>query len=50
MLDAVPDRDYGTSPACYLPNLTERSEPGFEETLMGKKFSRRSLQDDAFSA
>jgi RNA polymerase primary sigma factor len=50
MFDALPDQDYGTTPACYLSNLTDRSEPGFEETLMGKKFSRRSLQDDAFSA
>ena len=43
-------RNHGTAPAWSLPNLNHRYETGFEEPLMGKKFSRRSLQDDAFDA
>ena len=47
---ALPARNHGTAPALSLPNLNQRYEKGFEEPLMGKKFSRRSLQDDAFDA
>ncbi len=50
MIYALAGCDSGTGPALSLPNLNDGSETGFEETLMGKKFSRRSLQDDAFSA
>jgi RNA polymerase primary sigma factor len=48
MIFAMPCCGFGTAPAWFLPNLTDRY-PGFEEPLMEKKFSR-SLQDDAFDA
>ena len=50
MIFALPVQSHGTSPAWSLPNLNDRYETGFEEPSMGKKFSRRSLQDDAFDA
>ncbi len=50
MIFAMPCCGNGTAPAWFLPNLTDRYDPGFEEPLMEKKFSRRSLQDDAFDA
>tara|TARA_R110002049_G_scaffold47902_1_gene138396 strand:+ start:94576 stop:96252 length:1677 start_codon:yes stop_codon:yes gene_type:complete len=49
MIYAIPAAGSGTFPAWILPNLNDLSDSGFEETLMGKKFSR-SLRDDAFSA
>ncbi|TWT89307.1 sigma-70 family RNA polymerase sigma factor [Neorhodopirellula pilleata] len=50
MIYALPGKASGTDSAWFLDlNLVDdRSET--EETLMGKKFSRRSLQDDAFDA
>lgn len=50
MIYALPDVGVGTPSAWYSsPNrVDDRSDS--EETLMGKKFSRRSLQDDAFDA
>ena len=50
MIFALPVQSHGTSPAWSLPNLNDRYATGFEEPSMGKKFSRRSLQDDAFDA
>jgi RNA polymerase primary sigma factor len=50
MIRAPPPWRCGTAPAWSLPNLTDRTALGFEEPLMEKKFSRRSLQDDAFDA
>ena len=50
MIFAHPVRNLGTAPAWSLPNLNHRYATGFEEPFMGKKFSRRSLQDDAFDA
>lgn len=50
MIYAMCGNDSGTARAGYLPNLTDHSVTGFEETSMGKQFSRRSLQDDAFGA
>jgi len=49
MIYALPETGSGTLPAWFLTKLTEHSDLGTEETLMGKKFSR-SLGDDAFSA
>ena len=50
MIYQLPLWGLGTSPALYLPDLTERVVVAAEEMLMGKKFSRRSLQDDAYAA
>ncbi|MFK8111236.1 MAG: sigma-70 family RNA polymerase sigma factor [Rubripirellula sp.] len=50
MILALPSWGYGTTPAWYLPNQTDQFDLGFEEPLVGKKFSQRSLQDDAFDA
>ena len=50
MIYALPSWGNGTAPAWSLPNLTDRYQMGFEEPFMGKKFSSRSLQDDAFDA
>jgi RNA polymerase primary sigma factor len=50
MINALPTRALGTHSALFLPNLSSDFDLGFEEPLVGKKFSRRSLQDDAFSA
>ena len=50
MIDATSSMALGTRPALYLSNLSADFDLGFEEPLVGKKISRRSLQDDAFSA
>jgi RNA polymerase primary sigma factor len=50
MINALPARALGTHSALFLPNLSDDFDLGFEEPLVGKKFSRRSLHDDAFSA
>jgi RNA polymerase primary sigma factor len=50
MINALPTRALGTHSALFLPNLSDDFDLGFEEPLVGKKFSRRSLHDDAFSA
>lgn len=50
MFDVATALAFGTRPAWFLPNLTDLYDLGFEEPLVGKKFSRRSLQDDAFGA
>lgn len=50
MIYALPSWSDGTAPAWSLTNLSDHDDLGFEEPLVGKKFSRRSLQDDAFDA
>ncbi len=50
MIYAFPGATSGTTSAWYLPHLTDTLDTGEEESLMGKKFSSRSLQDDAFDA
>lgn len=50
MINALPARAFGTHSALFLPNMSDDFDLGFEEPFVGKKFSRRSLQDDAFSA
>ena len=50
MILASPSWGYGTTPAWFSPNLTDRYDLGFEELQVGKKFNQRSLQDDAFDA
>ena len=50
MILALPGSVSGTTSAWYFPHLTDTLDTGEEESLMGKKFSRRSLQDDAFDA
>jgi RNA polymerase primary sigma factor len=40
----------GTPAAWFHSDLSDPFDLGFEELFVGKKFSRRSLQDDAFSA
>ena len=50
MVNDLPAKALGTRDARSLANLTDHHDLGFEETPVGKKFSRRSLQDDAFSA
>ncbi len=50
MIYSLPALSAGTDTAWYLPNLTDILDIGAEEKLMGKKFSRRSLQDDAYDA
>ncbi len=50
MIYQLPPWGIGISPALYLPDLTDRVVVAAEEMLMGKKFSRRSLQDDAYAA
>ena len=50
MIKAMPLKALGTYAALFHSNLSDEFELGFEETLVGKKISRRSLQDDAFSA
>jgi RNA polymerase primary sigma factor len=50
MILALPGSVFGTSSAWYIPHLNDTLDTGEEEILMGKKFSRRSLQDDAFDA
>ncbi len=50
MIYALPSWSDGTAPAWSLSNQSDHDDPGFEEPLVGKKFSRRSLQDDAFDA
>ncbi|TWU40398.1 sigma-70 family RNA polymerase sigma factor [Novipirellula artificiosorum] len=50
MIYAQPLSSPGTDPAWYLSHLTDVFDTGAEEILMGKKFSRRSLQDDAYDA
>ena len=50
MILTSPSWGFGTTPAWSSPNLTDRYDLGFEETQVGKKLSRRSLQDDAFNA
>jgi RNA polymerase primary sigma factor len=50
MIFALPQQATGTSSAwSHSPNRVDVVS-GVEETLMGKKLSRRSLQDDAFDA
>ncbi|TWU16785.1 RNA polymerase sigma factor RpoD/SigA [Allorhodopirellula heiligendammensis] len=50
MIHALPEFSAGTNSAwCSFPNSFD-DQPGDEENLMGKKFSSRSLQDDAFDA
>ncbi len=50
MINASLQLARGTPSAESLSNLTDHIALGFEEPPVGKKFSRRSLQDDAFSA
>ncbi|MEM9643364.1 MAG: sigma-70 family RNA polymerase sigma factor [Planctomycetota bacterium] len=50
MIYAMPGTHSGTTPAWYLPHLTDDSATGEEEMPMDKNFRRRSLQDDAFDA
>ena len=50
MILAPPSWGYGTTPAWFSPNLTDRYDLGFEEMQVEKKFNQRSLQDDAFDA
>ncbi len=50
MIYFSPGTAFGTTTAWYLPHLTDTQDMGDEDSLMGKKFSRRSLQDDAFDA
>ncbi len=50
MIYASPSESRGTPPAWSPPHLSDRYETGLEEPTMAKKFSRRSLQDDAFDA
>ncbi|GAA5506142.1 sigma-70 family RNA polymerase sigma factor [Novipirellula caenicola] len=50
MIYAMPDASAGTDTAWFLSNVTDVFDTGAEESLMGKKFSRRSLQDDAYDA
>ena len=50
MIYASPSESCGTKPAWSPPHLSDRYETGLEEPTMAKKFSRRSLQDDAFDA
>ncbi len=50
MIYALPGIAPGTTSAWYLPHLTDTQDTGEEDSLMGKKFSSRSLQDDAFDA
>ena len=50
MIYAMPGATAGTDPAWFLSNVTEVFDTGAEESMMGKKFSRRSLQDDAYDA
>jgi RNA polymerase primary sigma factor len=50
MIHAVPCWGDGIAAAWSLPNLNDLYDLGFEEPPVGKKFSRRSLQDDAFDA
>ncbi|MGB7326866.1 MAG: sigma-70 family RNA polymerase sigma factor [Rubripirellula sp.] len=50
MIYALPSWSDGTAPAWSLSNQTDRYDLGIEEPLVGKKFSSRSLQDDAFDA
>ncbi|MDB4695084.1 sigma-70 family RNA polymerase sigma factor [bacterium] len=50
MIYASPSESCGTAPAWSPPHLSDRYEAGLEEPTMAKKFSRRSLQDDAFDA
>lgn len=50
MINALPSLPFGTHAALYRLNLSDDYDLGSEETIVGKKFSRRSLGDDAFSA
>ncbi|MDA8745046.1 sigma-70 family RNA polymerase sigma factor [Rubripirellula amarantea] len=50
MIYALASWTDGTTPAWNLSNVTDREAIGFEEPFVGKKFSQRSLQDDAFDA
>ena len=50
MIYASPSESRGTPPAWSPQHLSDRYETGLEEPTMAKKFSRRSLQDDAFDA
>jgi len=50
MTNALPSLPLGTHSALYLSNLSDDYDLGFEEPFVEKKFSRRSLHDDAFSA
>ncbi|MFG0253887.1 MULTISPECIES: sigma-70 family RNA polymerase sigma factor [Rhodopirellula] len=50
MIYALPQSSDGTDRAWFLPSNRFEKQPGNEESLMGKKFSSRSLQDDAFDA
>ncbi|EMI41502.1 MULTISPECIES: RNA polymerase sigma factor RpoD/SigA [Pirellulaceae] len=50
MIYALPQSSDGTDSAWFLPSNRFENQPGTEESLMGKKFSSRSLQDDAFDA
>ncbi len=49
MTDPLSFQAAGTRPAWFPSSLTDSLDLGFEEPLVGKKFSR-SLQDDAFGA
>ncbi|QDT06407.1 RNA polymerase sigma factor SigA [Rubripirellula lacrimiformis] len=50
MIYASPSWSDGTAPAWLQSDLSDRYDLGFEEPQVGKKISRRSLQDDAFDA
>ncbi|MAI71550.1 MAG: RNA polymerase subunit sigma-70 [Rhodopirellula sp.] len=50
MIYTSPSESCGTMPAWSPQHLSDRYETGLEEPTMAKKFSRRSLQDDAFDA
>ncbi len=50
MIYALPELAAGTDSAWFLSSNRFDDLPGAEENLMGKKFSSRSLQDDAFDA
>jgi len=50
MIYATPEISDGTDSASFLPTHRFDDHLGTEEKLMGKKFSSRSLQDDAFDA
>ncbi|MEM6365822.1 MAG: sigma-70 factor domain-containing protein, partial [Planctomycetota bacterium] len=50
MIDALPEAATGTTHAWVFPSHIRDELFGAEVIPMGKKFSRRSLQDDAFDA
>ncbi len=50
MIYALPSWSDGTAPAWTLSSRKERYDLSYEGKHVGKKFSRRSLQDDAFDA